>query len=227
MIVSTRDIIEFIIFCICVVFLFMMHFYMINSYSPKPFITTTIHNYTDVLPMMETGDLILFGSDDYVGKIIRFLSDNYFTHSGIIFRFKDKVLFWECDVDNPSINYLTGKKNSGPHLIDLVEKIKNYGGNYASLHKLNRKIDNKKFLDIIKTYPTDNFNHNIFSWFLAQCKLDIYHNNNKIFCSELIASTYQKLGILHSKIKPYLCTPADILIGHKFQHPIFFTLPNK
>lgn len=186
------------------------------SYNCNTFSKKLIHNFSDyntILDELKTGDCIFLASNTIEGKLIKFWSECCFTHAGIVVVKDNTKYIWECDMTTKYKNKLTGKFNSGCHLIDLENKLKNYRGPYGLHMKYNKEINEEKLWNILKKYKTDNFNKNFFCWWSAYNKvlfpLCESKNDNK-FCSELVAETYQKYGIFDKSLNANMYTVKDI-----------------
>lgn len=185
-------------------------------------------SYNNIKKDLDTGDLVLFCSSDYIGKVIRKFSNYYFSHCGIIIRHNNQLYVLECDMDS-NYDFITQKEDKyGVHLVSLDDKLKDYTGNifgYCKLEKNN--INELKLNNIINECQNIEFNNNVFAWYSSRLKnnniSNFLKNKNRMFCSEFVAYVYQKLGILKQNNLPNMYTIED-LQSNKYNNIMFSKL---
>jgi len=153
---------------------------------------------------MRTGDLVLFSGSCRVGKLIKVLQQNPWSHIGMIVMDSnyDFPCLYESTHSDGLIDLDTGKITQGVQMVPFHEKVKVYPGsigyrrlanvadhdlNHQSFATLKSSLQGKAFersiLQIVKANYDGPFGHN---------KEDL----TSLFCSELIAASYQALGLL-------------------------------
>jgi len=172
--------------------------------------------YSEVDPTLKTGDIVLFGGKYDISKEIEWFEKSRWSHVGMVVRIPgiEAPVLWEStDLDNlEDVEF--HDRISGPKLVYLHDRIANYNGSaYAVRH-----------LEVERTpQMTDPLFEFVFeahglpdpgAWkmlieflegrILKKCaKLDNY------FCSELVAETYIKMGLLSNEIPPNAYMPKD------------------
>lgn len=211
-----------------VIWLILSIIYIIVSlFFCKTIFETPSYTINDIKSIAKSGDMILFSTDDLVGRTIRFWSNDYYSHSAILFNINNDWYIWEADIlMNEDQLHLT--KKQGPRLSKLDDKLYQYNHCKAKLFPLKQKlnIDDNNIIDILKKYKNIKFEDNPLIWYLADFKLyfPFIYNKNKMFCSELIADTYQKLNIINNKLNPRLFTFKDLRHQNIFNKSILFQL---
>jgi hypothetical protein len=167
---------------------------------------------------LQTGDLILMEGIHLSSRCIELLEGSTFSHVGIIVRSEDidldfgenKLLLWESDTPTPVKDVIKGIAKSGPMLVDLSERLKynfTHGeDSKCSIRQLHTQRDDafkERFKKLIPTIHDSVFPD---TWheFLNPTKGRLFHKKTSLdtmFCSELAAYTYIKLGLL-SDIHP-------------------------
>lgn len=206
---------------------FMVYKIYIES-CPKLNYYNINQTYNDIKNNLDTGDLILFCSSDYIGKVIRKISNYYFSHCGIIIRYSNELFVLECDMDNKYDIISNNEHKYGVHLISLNDKLRDYTGNIFGYCKLEKdNINISKLNNIINEYKNIDFNNNIFAWYSSKLKYNniskFLKNNNKMFCSEFVAHVYQKMGIFKEINDPNMYTIQD-LTSNKYNNNMFSKL---
>ncbi len=169
--------------------------------------------YQEIRNDLKTGDIVLMHGLYASSRVIETVEDSLWSHSAIIVLAddigidagNDNILLWESATPSPVIDIIQGKTKSGPMLVKFSERLKH---NFT--HKEDSKLAirhlyterNKKMFDNLKnlipevhnaTFPDkyqEKINPTKGRVFNEQTSLDT------IFCSELVAYTYIKLGLL-------------------------------
>jgi len=174
-----------------------------------------------VLEQADNGDIILLASPN---KVIEFFAESPFTHVCLVFRdYETKgcrgnriPYAWDADVGQ--------KSRAGPRVMRLEDKLKRYrGGRFCAWKRLQgRRPPTTQFLSVLPSYFEYDIDVTFVRWFLCrvlarvpcasvrrlQAFLDPSHLK-LIFCSELIALTLQKFGILQKHVSATAVSPGD------------------
>lgn len=183
-----------------VLFILSMIKIYINNF-PKLKYNSLTPIFNDIKKNLDTGDIIFFCCHDNIGKIIKKISNGFYSHCGLIIRRKKKLYVLECDM-NHQYDYLTKKKfKQGAHLVKLDEKIKDYEGNVFAYRKLLGNKINKKLLNkIFKKSKKILFDNNTLNWYSAHLKSytwsNLFLSEKYMFCSQYVAFVLQELGII-------------------------------
>ncbi len=185
--------------------------------------------YKELAPLLKTGDVVLFHGDSDFQKVIDVLTGSIYNHMAMVVLSKDiglkektsPILLWESTpyltVDDVTIL----KPKAGPTLVDLEKRIKDEikRGTFTTFvfRRLSKKVDEqsvKGLEEAIKIAFPDKFPTDW--WFFIKGIIGRLFNREikqpTYFCSELIAYTYQEMGLLDTMHPPDYYEPKDFSI---------------
>ncbi len=159
-------------------------------------------SYHSIRDHLKTGDVVLFSGTGLASGVIKLFTGSPWTHVGLIVRRAGEAepLLWESlpsgfckDIDSRSIR-------TGVQLVRLGERLAHFAGPVA-VRRLNRPICDRqqRRLTALQGEVADRrYEHN---WLeLALAAFDRLSQNREnlttLFCSELVAETYQQIGLL-------------------------------
>jgi hypothetical protein len=171
----------------------------------------------DFLRDVNTGDLLFFSGTTFSEKSIKWCHGSRWNHCSIVLRDLDRdrgegeghdiPFIFESDVGQ-------GYKD-GPRVMRLEDKLKRWKGDKilgwrrymggASPTEVKDKI-----LEVATQFYREgySFDNTFYSWFLSGSTLfKLVKDPKKVFCSELVADTLQKAGILLADHPPCWYTP--------------------
>ena len=72
------------------------------------------NSYESIKSRLSTGDILLFQGDCYDSLWVRFFTNNYFSHCGLVVKdpITKQLFIWACHVDNSKINVLNKNKKT-------------------------------------------------------------------------------------------------------------------
>lgn len=172
--------------------------------------------YSKIAPTLKTGDIILFSGDYDISKKIEWAEKSRWSHVGMVVRMPevDKPVLWEStDLANLEDIKFHDKKH-GPKLVYLYDRIANYNGNDYAVRHLDVERTSHMIDALFKLICEAHGLPDPGAWkmlieflegrlFRKASKLDNY------FCSELVAESYIKMGLLSEKIPPNGFMPKD------------------
>lgn len=183
----------------------------------------------DLLNSVNNGDLIFLAGETQGERTIRFFHNSYYSHMFLVFRDsppdgvpdtpENTVFVWEADVGQ-------GYKD-GPRIMRLSEKLDRWKGMKIGMFKRYIPPDafgadrptTKDILDIAQSYLSENMDMDMVmaSWFFSRWPdgflFKLFKNQKKVFCSELVVDTLQKLGIMSKERHPSWYSPEDFVRG--------------
>lgn len=180
-----------------------------------------MHSYDSLRPRVDTGDLILFSGKGGLSAGIKWLTRSRWSHIGMALRLPewDVVLIWESTLLNDIEDVELGGIRQGVQLSPLSHRITAYEGDVAirhlevartpamlaSLNALRQEVKGRSYekshLQLLKSAYDGPFGDN---------KDDL----SSLFCSELIAEAYQRMGLLPGQPPPNEYTPKDFSEAH-------------
>jgi hypothetical protein len=178
--------------------------------------------YDAVRDDINTGDIILFSGKSRVSSIIKLFSRSPWSHVGMAVRMasdqdvaSDLVLLWESTMLSDIPDFDTHNAVKGVRLVVLSETVKKYGGTIALRHLQTDRTPEMlqklwKFRDEARGRPyEENTLELIKSAYDGLGGENSCEDLSSLFCSELVAATYQAMGLLPSKPVASEYTPHD------------------
>lgn len=163
--------------------------------------------YEKIRSKLKTGDIVLFGGRSSLSIGIRWATRSPWSHVGMVVRVKEirTILLWESTVLNDIRDIATGKETKGVQLVPLSQRVKSYDGNIAvRLLKLKRSDAMLKSLSTLreelKGRPYDDDMITLLRAAYDGPFGDNGHDLSTLFCSELIAEAYQRMGLLDTTL---------------------------
>ena len=183
-----------------------------------PASTEIVKTYEDVEPLLQTGDIVLFGLY-YEPLGANTIATNW-THVGMIFRLPGNPtpLLWESTPLKNVPDKDSGIEKAGAQVVYLKDRLKAYETDVYAIRFLKAARDASmvnslfRFIDYAHALPFPSelnvvrkvLQAKIFSRFYKPKKR--YKN---IFCSELVAESYIQMGLLPESPPPSSYVPAD------------------
>lgn len=201
--------------------------------------TDGVVHYDDVAPTLQTGDVALFHGNSWISKAIQKATGNPYSHVGMVVRIQDvdpggsivgadpdKVYFFESTLRRESLpDYLDHfydiekgepPTHPGVQLVLLRDAFSHYDcqkvGTFnvrrlrgartpemrGALSIFMRQVDRRPFPKLVQMLA--HWLEGLFGW---PCSL------NTFFCAELVAASYQHMGILPGIHPPNHYAPGD------------------
>lgn len=174
-----------------------------------------------------TGDIILFQGATSSARLIQMLTGDHWSHVGMVVRSgSGALLFWEsewvADLDDRGLM----ARKTGPQLVDLRERLAlnaRLGLTRSFAYRaLNNTLSHRQH-DVLQSFMAEvhgmrfpkprEFVEEIVEGLLARRnRLRAY------FCSELVAESYQRMGLLEEGRPPNRYWPSDFSHKGKFNH---------
>lgn len=173
--------------------------------------------YSDIRAKLKTGDIVLFSGKGFISAGIKFATRSKWSHVGmvIILPEYDFVVLWESTTLSKTKELKSGALKRGVQIVPLSERIKNHDGDVAirslegiefdsgtlqSLMSFRKEIAGRDYekdqIELLKSAYDGPFGGN-------------EEDLSTLFCSELCAEAYQRLGLLSEDKPSNEYTPAD------------------
>ena len=166
--------------------------------------------YEDMRTELKTGDIILFSGKGGISDGIKFFTLSKYSHVGMVYKFEDpldpkgSVFCWESTTLNDLKDADTGKLTQGVQRVELSERLERCfsKGYEISIRQLSKALTDNMVRAL------NNFRHDVSGRpyetkkiQLLKAAYDGIFGDNKedlssLFCSELVAAAYQKMGLL-------------------------------
>jgi hypothetical protein len=173
--------------------------------------------FAELRSTLDSGDLVLFGGDSPVCRRLKRLMRSRWSHVGLVARAAgiDRPLLWEATADTDLKDVVTGQVKAGVQMVDLEEWITHYAGETA-IRKLRveRTAEMRaalaSFLQEVHGRP---YERNGLELLRATYEGPLGKNRREdlssLFCSELVAAAYQRMGLLPAEPPSNEYTPRD------------------
>lgn len=194
------------------------------DYSKAKTINLETNDLYDVINDIRTGDLIMFSGISIHSYIIRATTMSIYSHCGIIYIDPEtnEITVIHSISDNSSKCIDTNFNASGVVRSKLTDIINTGYYDYINIYKVNRNItiSPSKLMKIYKQYMLRSYEIHLLelmgSAIDCRCSgidIDCIKNKRKeesFFCSELVATIYEKLGLVTLNDSPNEYTPCDV-----------------
>ncbi len=180
--------------------------------------------YANLRPQMKTGDIVLFSGKGGISTGIKWFTNSRWSHVGMVLRLIewDAVLLWESTTLSNIADVESGKERKGVQIVPLSERIKKYDGE-ISVRMLDQKPTPEMHKELsllreeVKGRPYEKSKIELFK---AAYDGPFGRNNedlSSLFCSELVAEAYQRMGLLSEDKASNEYTPKDFSDAEKLK----------
>lgn len=198
-------------------------------------------NYSAVRSELKTGDLLLFSGKGGISAGIKFFTISKWSHVGMVYKFespldpKGSIFCWESTTLSNVEDAETGKLTKGVQRVELSERIeKCFSKGYEiSVRPLSNPLTDEMLIQL------NSFRHMVsgrpyekniiellksaYDGFLGENQEDL----SSLFCSELVAEAYQRMGLLKDKPGSNEYTPKDFSADRNLSLELGYKLGNE
>ncbi len=164
--------------------------------------------YEHIRKGLKTGDIVLFSGKGAISHSIKLVTKSKWSHVGMVLQYTglEAVFLWESTKPSGVNEAIDGKAKRGVQLALLSDRLRDYvqnhdgqaairilkgyavnGNDYEKLMAFRQKVKNRPYekdkIELIKAAYDGPFGQN-------------EEDLSSLFCSELVAEAYQKLGLL-------------------------------
>ncbi|MDH4320991.1 MAG: hypothetical protein OEV73_05765 [Desulfobulbaceae bacterium] len=172
---------------------------------------------------LKTGDVLLFSGKSGISEGIKFFTLSKWSHVGMVYKFesdldpKGSIFCWESTSIGNVADVEAGKLTKGVQRVELSERLERcFADDYEiSVRPLTKPLTNDMILAL------NNFRHEVSGRPYEKNKIEliksaydsIFGENKEdlssLFCSELIAEAFQRMGLLPESTPSNEYTPKD------------------
>lgn len=176
-----------------------------------------MEKYSKIRNRIDTGDIVLFSGKGQISTGIKWITNSKWSHVGMALRLPQQwnmLLLWESTTLSNIADLRSGKARKGVQLVPLSERLRLYDGGVSVRHLMIDRTDDmlealRKFRDDVKGKPYEESRIE-----LLKAAYDGPFGQNtedlsSLFCSELVAEAYQRLGLLSEEKPSNEYTPKD------------------
>src|SRR3972149_5502847 len=185
--------------------------------------------YQKLRPSLETGDLVLFSGKGDIPAVIKWFSGSKWNHIGMVLNIQewDTILLWESTILSRLKDVAEKKIKHGVQLVALSERVSTYTGAVA-YRKLNVTRTDEMIQSLIKfrhEVKDKPYEQSVMELIKSSIDFGGWNHKNKedlssLFCSELIAEAYQRMGILDESKPSNEYTPRDFTLEISGELPL-------
>jgi len=159
--------------------------------------------YLDIQDELMTGDLVLFEGSSNTSDLIKRFTFTRWSHVGMVLRVPgyEQPFVWESLRTAAIPDAMDGQMKSGVQLLDLRQRVTHCTDPMA-VRRLNKHVSPVMhaaalgFRELVRNRPYEqNLSELVFSAYDGPMG-DNEEDLSSIFCSELIAEAYQRMGLL-------------------------------
>jgi hypothetical protein len=152
---------------------------------------------------LQTGDLLLFSGKGFASAGIKWLLGSTWSHVGLVVRSAGhgrQALLWEATPCRDLVDVVSGRPAGGARLVRLRDRLATFPGAVA-VRQLSRPLAPTQEERLAATLWELHGRPYERSWLelilAVSDRIDLGRENlTSLFCSELVAETYQRIGLL-------------------------------
>lgn len=169
---------------------------------------------SDLGPGLRTGDLVLFAGRGLVGDTIRLFTRSYWSHVGMVYRApaQGRLMLLESTNMSSTPDLIRGRPVSGVALVPLAVRIEAYRGAVAIRQRLGEPpgAQRLRMLDrMVRRLLHRPYKNYVLTLARDLCTgYQLAPDRSGLFCSELVAELYRRLGWLPRETRASLYVPA-------------------
>jgi hypothetical protein len=178
-------------------------------------------DYKDVEASLQTGDVLLFGATYEESEVIEQLTGVPFSHCGMVARFPDldnKVYFWEAvDASRAFMDPIDKLSHFGARVVELrplLSYYTPYTNNQFTWRRLQAvwtpalQTSFENFVKATDDRPFPSVQQMLINYVLGHYR-NVNTGTDVMYCAQLVAATYQALGLLPLDPPTNYFAPAD------------------
>jgi len=153
---------------------------------------------------LKTGDLVLFSGVDAYSKLVKVSTRSKWSHIGLIVKTVEHnyLTMWESSIREDTLDVETGRHREGVRLVSFIDRVMAFEGE-VSIRQLQGGIltDDRLhgLLGLRDELRGRSYERNKFELLKASNERAFRNKTedlSSLFCSELVAEAYQRLGLL-------------------------------
>ena len=180
---------------------------------------------TDAAAMARTGDVFLFRGPTAADRAIRVFTNSPVNHVGMVIAIDDlPPLLWHAELGKSLPDVWSGELQRGTQLHRLVDAVSTWHHRYGQLAwmrqiepEVTRAMEDEA-LRVVNEFDGRSFPRTrslVKGWVRgrARRRTDL----EQIFCAEVVAITYERMGLLDAKRPPNWYDPGKFWSGDRLQ----------
>jgi len=163
-------------------------------------------HYEEIRDKIRTGDIVLFSGKGKISHGIKMFTKSKWSHVGMALRMPeyDAIFIWESTPLSSLKDAIDERAKHGAQLVLLSERLRMYDGEVAIRHLIGIDLDEdpearKKLMELRKEVRNRSYEEDLIEFMKAAYDGpwgDNVEDLSSLFCSELVAEAYQRIGLL-------------------------------
>ncbi|MCC1496517.1 hypothetical protein [Alcanivorax sp. 1008] len=155
---------------------------------------------------LQTGDVLLFSGKGLSSEVIRWFTGSYWTHVGVIVRLDelDEPILLESNLGPASVDLISGEAQSGVSLVQVERKLSDYQGEIAIRRRQGEPLtlrQRRLVRRLVKRLYRRPYRHYLWRQVIDRLPGVRRRDYSAMFCSELVAELYRRLGWLPEDVR--------------------------
>ena len=183
----------------------------------------TILGFDEAIAAAATGDVWLFRGRSFADRAIQTVTNSPVNHVGMVVALDDlPPLLWHAELGRSLPDVWTGKRQRGVQLHVLADAVRTWAERYgqrAWTRQLEGEIGREhedRLMEIIQRYDGRAFPTSLGlarQWATGRVRRRPQQSVEAIYCAELVATTYQYMGLLPNERPPSWYDPGRFWSG--------------
>jgi hypothetical protein len=179
----------------------------------------------DAIATASTGDLFLFRGKSMADRTIRAVTNSPVNHVGMVVALDDlPPLMWHAELGRSLPDVWTGERHRGVQLNLLADAVNTWDERYgqrAWLRQLQGTLERRhedRLMEVIARYDGRPFPTTpglVRQWLVGRVRR--HSSLETIYCAELVATTYQHMGLLPSQRQASWYDPGRFWSGDRIE----------
>ena len=170
---------------------------------------------------LNTGDIVLFSGVDAYSRLVKVGTSSKWSHVGLILNtpHHDFLTMWESSIREDTLDVEAGLHRIGVRLVSFHDRVKAFEGE-ISIRRLQGGVLSEESLGALVQFREElrgrDYERNKFELLRASNERAFRNKEedlSSLFCSELVAEAYQRLGLLTEEKPSNDYAPKDFSHG--------------
>ena len=155
---------------------------------------------------LQTGDVLLFSGRGLSSEVIRWFTGSRWTHVGVVVRLDDtdEPLLLESNLGPESVDLLSGQAQPGICLVQIERKLSDYQGDIAIRRRQGEPLSVRQrrlVRRLVRKLYRRPYRHYLWRQVIDRLPFTQRRDYSAMFCSELVAELYRRLGWLPQDVR--------------------------
>jgi hypothetical protein len=155
---------------------------------------------------LQTGDVLLFSGKGLSSDVIRWFTGSRWTHVGVVVRLDDadEPILLESNLGPESVDLISGEAQAGISLVQIERKLNDYQGEIAIRRRQGEPLtvrQRRLVRRLVKRLHRRPYRNYLWRQVIDRLPGARRRDYSAMFCSELVAELYRRLGWLPQDVR--------------------------